>query len=141
MRNDTRLIAEGQHLRLLTTGHWEFVERTKAANAVVIIALTDQSRLLLTEQYRPPLAAAAIELPAGLVGDIPGEEDEALATAAERELLEETGYEAGSMEFLATCPTSAGLTSETVSYFRARNLRKRDSMAYILLHIAGRRCR
>ena len=36
-----------------------------------------------------------IELPAGLVGDIAGQEHEAWAIAAERELLEETGYHAG----------------------------------------------
>ena len=119
-----QLIAEGKFLRLLKTGHWEYAERVTVTNAVVILAVTDESRLLFTEQYRPPLDCAAIELPAGLVGDIVGQEGEAMATAVRRELLEETGYDADSWQFLATCPTSAGLTSETVSFFRARNLRK-----------------
>jgi NAD+ synthase (glutamine-hydrolysing) len=39
-----------------------------------------------------------IEMPAGLVGDEPGQEEESFESAARRELLEETGYEAASLE-------------------------------------------
>jgi len=47
-----------------------------------------------------------------------------LATAARRELIEETGYDARRFELLSQAPTSPGLTSETVAFFRAVGLKK-----------------
>ena len=89
------ILAEGKFLRLVRDGRWEYADRTRAQGAVVLVAVTDDNRLVLTEQYRIPLGQRVLELPAGLVGDIQGEEDEPLVTAADRELLEETGYQAG----------------------------------------------
>ena len=63
-----------------------------------------------------------IDLPAGLAGDGPGTEE--LVTAARRELLEETGYDARRLTLLAHAPTSPGLTTEVVSFFRAAGLKK-----------------
>lgn len=114
---------EGRHLRVLKRGHWEYVERIHATGAVVIAAVTDEGNLLLTEQYRPPVANRVIELPAGLAGDVAGKESEDLAAAARRELLEETGYEAREMTWLASGPPSAGLSSEMVTFFHASSLR------------------
>jgi ADP-ribose pyrophosphatase len=39
-------------------------------------------------------------------------------------LIEETGYEAGHIEALTHGPSSSGLTSETVTLFRAKKLRR-----------------
>ena len=114
---------EGKHIRVLKSGHWEYAERIKATGAVVIAAVTEEGDLILTEQYRPPVAKRVIELPAGLAGDLAGQETEDLVTAARRELLEETGYEAREMVWLTTGPPSAGLSSETVTFFRANGLR------------------
>jgi ADP-ribose pyrophosphatase len=86
---------------------------------VAIVAITDDRRLLLVEQFRVPLSKYVIELPAGLVGDTPGEQHENLADAARRELIEETGFEAADMQWLAAGPSSAGLTSEVVDFFLA----------------------
>ena len=61
---------------------------------------------------------------AGLAGDIPGSETEALGVAAQRELLEETGFHADSMELLTSGPNSAGLTSETCSLFLAHGVKR-----------------
>ena len=44
--------------------------------------------------------------------------------AARRELLEETGYEAAGMRYLFTGPSSPGLTSETLSFYLATDLKK-----------------
>jgi ADP-ribose pyrophosphatase len=75
--------------------------------------------LLLVEQYRPPVGCRVIELPAGLAGDIAGQEHEDLSVAAIRELEEETGWSTTTMTRVAGGPVSAGLTSEVVTFFRA----------------------
>jgi ADP-ribose pyrophosphatase len=118
------VLAEGRHLRLVRRRGWEYAERTNAAAIVVLVAVTPEGRLVLTEQHREPVGGAVIELPAGLVGDRPGEADEDLATAARRELLEETGYEAGAVRPLAAGPPSAGLSSEVVTFLVAADLRR-----------------
>jgi ADP-ribose pyrophosphatase len=116
------VMAAGKYLRLVKRGHWEFADRHTCTGAVAIVAITDERRLLLVEQFRIPLLKSVLELPAGLVGDVAGEEHEELATAARRELVEETGYEAGEMRWLVRGPSSAGLTSEVVDFFLATGL-------------------
>jgi ADP-ribose pyrophosphatase len=118
------VIGEGRHLRLVRRRGWEYAERTHAAAIAVLVAVTPAGRLVLTEQHREPVGGPVIELPAGLVGDRPGQGDEDLATAARRELEEETGYEAGEVRPLAAGPPSAGLSSEVVTFLLATNLRR-----------------
>lgn len=111
-------------LALVKEGHWEYVDRTNATGAAIIVAVTEERKLLLVEQYRIPVHARTIELPAGIIGDEPGSSDEAHAEAARRELVEETGFEASHMVALTHGPSSGGLTSETVTLFQAANLRR-----------------
>jgi ADP-ribose pyrophosphatase len=118
------VLAEGRHLRLVRQGHWEYADRTKASAAVVLVAVTDGGKLLLTEQYRIPVGCRVIELPAGLAGDVEGDEHEALSSAAERELIEETGYRAGRLTQLTMGPPTAGLASELVAFFLCADLIK-----------------
>jgi ADP-ribose pyrophosphatase len=115
---------QARFLRLVRNGKWEYVERTNVTGVVVIVAVTEARELLLVEQLRPAVGRRVVELPAGLAGDEPGASGEALSEAARRELLEETGYDAGSMELLSVGPSSAGLTSELLSIFRARDVKK-----------------
>ncbi len=61
---------EGPWLRMLRRGRWEYVERTHGDGmAVIVIAVTPDDKVLFVEQYRIPLGASTIEMPAGLVGD------------------------------------------------------------------------
>jgi ADP-ribose pyrophosphatase len=116
------VVGAGRFLRLVQAGGWEFVERVRASGVVAIVAVTPDGELILTEQQRQAVGGPVIDLPAGLAGDGPGSEE--LVTAAKRELLEETGYDARRFTLLAHAPTSPGLTSEIVSFFRATNLKK-----------------
>src|SRR3954465_9267445 len=119
---ETRVIADGKHIRLVARGKWEFAERKKVSGIVGIVAVTDQNKLVLIEQFRAPVNRRVIEIPAGLAGDIAGREDEELEIAAQRELMEETGYEAREMTRLIDGAVSAGITSEIVTLFRATGL-------------------
>lgn len=118
-----KIVWEGKYLRVRVCGTWEYAERPNSPAGIVIVAVTPERKLLLTEQYRVPMQKPVIELPAGLAGDdqYTGEE---FVAAAKRELREETGYEAESWEQLVGGPTSAGLSNEIVVFFRGRNLRK-----------------
>jgi ADP-ribose pyrophosphatase len=118
------ILYNGRFLALIKEGHWEYAARTNATGAAIIVAVTEEQKLLLVEQYRIPVQARTIELPAGIIGDEPGSSDEVHAEAALRELVEETGYEAGHIEALTNGPTSSGLTSETVTLFLATKLRR-----------------
>jgi ADP-ribose pyrophosphatase len=115
-------LCNGKWLRLRRRGRWEFVERTNPAGGVAIVAVTDGGRLLLVEQHRAALDGPCIELPAGLVGDAAGAPDEDAVTAAHRELIEETGYRAASIEWLTAGPSSPGMSSEIIAFVRARGL-------------------
>lgn len=117
---------QGRYLLLQEINGWEYVSRRNRSDVVIIVAVTPDNKLLLVEQYRTPIAAHTIELPAGLVGDLAAQEDESLEQAAHRELLEETGYQAQSLSLLHRGPTSAGLTDEQVVIFLAHDLKRID---------------
>ncbi|NNE91833.1 MAG: NUDIX hydrolase [Verrucomicrobiales bacterium] len=141
--NGGELLHGGKFIELRqTTGDrpWEFANRPNAKGVVAVLAVTDDKRVVLTEQFRPPVEKNVIELPAGLAGDIPLQEDEPLETAARRELKEETGYEAKSWKPLGDTPTSAGLSTEVVTFFYATGLTRvsdggGDSSEDIKVHI------
>jgi ADP-ribose pyrophosphatase len=114
----------GKFLTIVREGRWEYVDRIGATGAAIIVAVTDEQKLLLVEQYRIPVHARTIELPAGIVGDEPGGSNESLVEAAKRELLEETGYAAEHIETLTTGPASSGLTSEVVTLLLASRVRR-----------------
>ena len=120
--NPRTTIHTGKYLTLVKEGHWEYVDRSNATGAAIIVAVTEEKKLLLVEQCRIPVHARTIELPAGIIGDEAECADEAQAEAARRELREETGYDAAHIEALNTGPSSSGLTSEVVTLFLATEL-------------------
>jgi ADP-ribose pyrophosphatase len=115
------LLWQGKWLRMMRRGSWEYVERTNAGGvSVIIIAATPEQKLVFVEQTRVPLQCKTIEMPAGLVGDF--DAGESVLVAAERELLEETGWRAGKIEYLMTGPSSAGMSTEVMAFVRATQL-------------------
>ena len=109
---------EGDWLRVVRRGKWEYAERTHGAGmAVVIVAVTPGDGLLFVEQFRVPTGSRTIELPAGLVGDL--DQADTFEDATRRELVEETGWEAAGVERLVVGPTSPGMSNERAAFLRA----------------------
>ncbi len=118
---EARTVYQGRYLRMVERGHWEYAERTHGNGmAVIIIAVTPEDDVLFVEQYRIPLGAKTIEMPAGLVGD--DHTHDTLEDAARRELIEETGWQAGNVKVLMIGPTSSGMSSERIAFVRATDL-------------------
>lgn len=116
---------QGRFITAKTRGKWEYVSRTRGIEAAVILAINsgaDGDHVLLVQQYRVPLGADCLELPAGLVGD--EDEGEAIELAAGRELEEETGYRAARIEMIGRFASSPGMVSETFTLVRAHGLEK-----------------
>lgn len=114
---------EGKWLRVIKRNGWEFVERKNVTGIVAIVPITDDNKIVLIKQYREPLQKTVVEIPAGLVGDV--NREETVKDAAQRELLEETGYYANNLDEIGTFPISPGLSTEQLTYVVATNLEKR----------------
>ncbi len=86
--------------------------------AVAVVALDDQERVLVIQQYRHPLAARLWEIPAGLLDQA----DEAPLAAAQRELAEEAGVAAAEWHVLIDYATTPGGSTELLRIYLARGL-------------------
>lgn len=122
MTKNPETLYQGRFLQVQRQNKWEYVSRVNGSGAVHILAITPEDEVLMVEQYRPPVGDQVLELPAGIVGDDEGHAGETPEQAAARELVEETGYRAGSVERLFAGPSSPGLTAEITAVVRARDL-------------------
>ena len=113
----------GRFLGLREHDGWEYAYRTNASGVVVLVPVTDTGELVLVEQYRIPVRSRVMELPAGLVGDN-GDFEEDFKTAAQRELLEETGFSAASLDELMTSPSTPGMADEIITIYYASGLER-----------------
>lgn len=86
--------------------------------AVAIVALDDDGRVLLIQQYRHPIRHRDWELPAGLL-DVAGEEP---LEAARRELAEEADLVAAHWEPLVSSWTTPGGNDEIIHLFLATGI-------------------
>ncbi|HVZ72562.1 MAG TPA: NUDIX hydrolase [Polyangia bacterium] len=121
---NARVLGEGRYLRLVDEAGWEYVTRHRVSGIVVLVAITPAREVILVEQYRRAVHSQVVELPAGLVGDLDDQADESLATAAHRELIEETGYSAREMVEIAHGPVAVGVSDEIITFFEARGLER-----------------
>ena len=114
---------QGKFIVAKQRGRWEYASRARNIRAAAILAIQDGD-VILVEQYRVPLGRRCLEIPAGLVGDDDGAQDESAITAAHRELEEETGYAAAKITDLGMFYSSPGMVSEGFSLLRAEGLTK-----------------
>ncbi len=108
VRSDRVRYGDGEIVR-------QYVDHT---GAVAIVAIDDDARVLLIQQYRHPIRHRDWELPAGLL-DIEGEEP---LLAAQRELAEEADLEAAHWEPLVRTFATPGGSNEIVHFFLATGI-------------------
>ena len=121
LMSETKIHFVGQYLGIRVRDNWEFVTRINATSVAVLVPVTDQDELVLVEQFRIPVQSRVIELPAGLVGDL-DDSEETITAAARRELEEETGFRAGRLTTLLSCPSTPGMSDEIITFLLAQDL-------------------
>ena len=109
------LIRENVTLDNGVTAEMEFVEHP---GATAIIAMLNESRILLLKQYRHALKEYIWEIPAGTLD--PTEE---VINCARRELIEETGYSADQWQKLAEITPVPGYSNEWIHIYLATDLK------------------
>ncbi|WP_159990998.1 NUDIX hydrolase [Pelistega ratti] len=95
-------------------------EVVRHPGAVAVLAITEEDKVILVQQYRHACGKVLLEVPAGKL-DIQGESPERCAF---RELAEETPYTATSMTLLYTFYTAAGFCDEKMYLYQAHGLTK-----------------
>jgi 8-oxo-dGTP pyrophosphatase MutT (NUDIX family) len=112
------LVLHEQEVELPWGGEIEF-HLVEAPDWVAVLALTEDRRVVLCDQYRHGLRGKSRELPAGVidVGESP-------LDAARRELLEETGYGADDWRPIATVPTEPSRHTNRAHFYFAAGARR-----------------
>jgi 8-oxo-dGTP pyrophosphatase MutT (NUDIX family) len=125
-RLSTRQVAEYEMFKVREDRSRSPVDGTKktfhvaeSPGGVTVVALTEDGRLVMVEQYRHGTRRIALELPAGVVDD--GEEP---ASAAARELREETGYQGDDPEVVGRIDLNPSWQRTMVHVAVVRNARR-----------------
>ena len=93
-------------------------EIVRHPGAAAMVPLLDDGKVVLIKQYRHAVGEFLWEIPAGTL-----EQDEEAIECAQRELVEETGYEASNFDKLAEILPAPGYTDEHIHIFMATGLR------------------
>ena len=104
--------------RTLDDGSLHHRQIVRHPGAVTILPMADDEHVCLIRNYRVSVDETLIELPAGT-----REPDEAPEATAHRELIEETGYEAGKLSLLHRFLLSPGILDERMVLYLATDLR------------------
>jgi len=121
---DTALISERwlevrqQRVRLANGNEIEQFHLINGPHWTAVLCLTPDRQVVLVRQYRHGFGGASLELPAGVI-----EPSEAPIDAARRELLEESGFEAASLELLLSTAPEPSRSSTRAHFFFARDAR------------------
>ncbi|MCH1624833.1 NUDIX hydrolase [Ferdinandcohnia quinoae] len=99
-------------------------EIIKHPGAVAILAITDENKIVMVQQYRKALEKVIVEIPAGKL-----EKGEKPKDTARRELEEETGYICENLAPLTSFYTSPGFADELVHVYLAKGLSKKENPA------------
>jgi 8-oxo-dGTP pyrophosphatase MutT (NUDIX family) len=91
----------------------------QSATWAAAVALTSQRELVLVRQYRHGHGAASLELPAGVM-----EAGETAEQAAQRELLEETGFSGTAAQHFWTCRPEPARHDQWAHFVFAPQVRK-----------------
>lgn len=110
--DDTLLLPDGREVVYDTMLH---------NGAVAVVAVTEEGRIVMVRQYRHTFDRITLEIPAGK-----RDGDEEHIKAAERELLEETGYRASSIEHFITIDTAIAYCNEEIEVFLAKGLKREE---------------
>ena len=86
--------------------------------SVAIVPLLDDKTIVMIEQYRHSIKESILEIPAGTL-----EKNEAAIECANRELIEETGYEAEELKKLTSCYLAPGYCTELTNIFLATRIK------------------
>jgi ADP-ribose pyrophosphatase len=125
---DSRLVHRGRYLAFRVdtvidaAGERREREVVEHPGAVAIVPLLDEA-VLMVRQWRTPVGAALLELPAGTLDRLPDGGVEDPDAAAARELAEETGHAAAGWRFLGRFYTAPGFTDELMRLYLATDLR------------------
>ena len=99
-------------------------EVIKVKEAVAILAITPENKVILVEQFRYPTGKVLLEIPAGKI------ENEDVATAALRELAEETGYTGDKVEYITKFYPTPGFCNEIIHLVKVECTRRNDYLNY-----------
>lgn len=105
-------------LRITEEDHYDYYTLVGREAATMVVAETQAGQLVVNHEYRHPTGKALLSLPGGVL-----ESGEEALVAAERELLEETGYTADSFECMGIAYPLPGLYPQRITYVHARGAR------------------
>ena len=119
----SKAIYEGKILRIkldevkLPNGYVTVREIVEHPNAVALIPIDSDGKIIMINQYRHSAQEVLLEIPAGTM-----EKNETPEECAKRELLEETGYEAKKLKKIFSCYLAPGYSTEFIHIFLATDL-------------------
>ena len=121
---------KGKLLKLKTTrrrlpnGYTTSLELIEHPGAVLIAPFLNKNKIIFIRQFRPVINSYLYELPAGTL-----EKGEKPLSCAKREIVEETGFKAGSFKRIGKIYPVPGYSTEVITIFKAAQLTETSFLA------------